>query len=77
MRITSKGQVTIPLEVREQLGLLPHTEVDIVIDGDAARIVKSTAEKDTSRGSAVLQSIRKGGKPSLSTEEIMRLTRGE
>ena len=25
MRITSKGQVTIPAEIREQAGLLPHT----------------------------------------------------
>jgi AbrB family looped-hinge helix DNA binding protein len=27
MRITSKGQVTIPLDIRRQCGLLPHTEV--------------------------------------------------
>ncbi|MCC6237233.1 MAG: AbrB/MazE/SpoVT family DNA-binding domain-containing protein, partial [Dehalococcoidia bacterium] len=27
MRITSKGQVTIPQEIRERAGLLPHTEV--------------------------------------------------
>ncbi|MGA8810637.1 MAG: AbrB/MazE/SpoVT family DNA-binding domain-containing protein [Thermoanaerobaculia bacterium] len=26
MRITSKGQVTIPQEVRERFGLLPDTE---------------------------------------------------
>src|SRR5437899_2671529 len=28
MRITSKGQVTIPAEIREQAGLLPHRELD-------------------------------------------------
>lgn len=28
MQITSKGQVTIPQEVRVGLGLLPHTEVN-------------------------------------------------
>ena len=28
MQITSKGQVTIPQNVRNQLGLLPHTEVE-------------------------------------------------
>lgn len=33
MRITSKGQVTIPAEIREQAGLLPHTEVDFQFDG--------------------------------------------
>lgn len=26
MRVTSKGQVTIPVEIREKAGLLPHTE---------------------------------------------------
>jgi hypothetical protein len=30
MRITSKGQVTIPQEIREQCGLLPHTQVRFV-----------------------------------------------
>jgi predicted nucleic acid-binding protein len=29
MRITSKGQVTIPHEIRERAGLLPHTEIDL------------------------------------------------
>lgn len=38
MRITSKGQVTIPLSIREQLGLLPDTEVEFKVDRDAVRI---------------------------------------
>jgi len=37
VRITSKGQVTIPQEIREKLGLLPHTEVVFEIDGTAVR----------------------------------------
>ena len=41
MRITSKGQVTIPVEIREKAGLLPGTEVDIELDGEVVRIVKS------------------------------------
>ena len=32
MRMTSKGQVTIPAEIREKAGLLPHTEVDFELD---------------------------------------------
>jgi AbrB family looped-hinge helix DNA binding protein len=36
MRITSKGQVTIPQEIRDELGLLPNTEVTFaVVDGEA------------------------------------------
>ena len=38
MRITSKGQVTIPIEIREKLGLLPNTEVEFHVVGDAVRI---------------------------------------
>ena len=37
MRVTSKGQVTIPADIRERAGLLPHTEVEF--DGNAVRIV--------------------------------------
>lgn len=41
MRITSKGQVTIPVEIRRSAGLLPHTEVDFEFDGQTVRIVKA------------------------------------
>ena len=39
MRITSKGQVTIPIDIRERAGLLPHTEVEFEFDGKVVRIV--------------------------------------
>jgi len=34
MRITSKGQVTIPQNVREQMGLLANTEVEFFVSGN-------------------------------------------
>lgn len=40
MRITSKGQVTIPAEIRKKAGLLPRTEVDITFDGETVRIIR-------------------------------------
>jgi AbrB family looped-hinge helix DNA binding protein len=43
MRITSKGQVTIPADIRERAGLLPHTEVDFEFDGEVVRIVRTDA----------------------------------
>ena len=49
MRITSKGQVTIPAEIREQAGLLPHTEVEFVLDGASVRIVRSERTGDRGR----------------------------
>ncbi len=41
MQVTSKGQVTIPLEIRSRLGLLPHTQVEFELAGDHARIRKA------------------------------------
>jgi AbrB family looped-hinge helix DNA binding protein len=75
LRITSKGQVTIPQQVREVAGLLPHTEVDFVVDGEGVRIVKA---RGSNRGAAVVNRLRRSaGRVALSTDEIMALTRGE
>jgi AbrB family looped-hinge helix DNA binding protein len=41
MRITSKAQVTIPAEIRERAGLLPHTEVEFEFDGKVLRLVRA------------------------------------
>jgi AbrB family looped-hinge helix DNA binding protein len=41
MQVTTKGQVTIPQEIRNRLGLLPNTEVEFELAGDHARIRKA------------------------------------
>jgi len=41
MQITTKGQVTMPQEIRNRLGLLPHTKVEFELAGDHARIRKA------------------------------------
>jgi len=77
MRITSKGQVTIPQAVREEAGLLPETEVEFLVDGDGVRIVKARSQRRPSRGGRAVQRLRQGGgHVSMSTDEIMALTRG-
>jgi AbrB family looped-hinge helix DNA binding protein len=73
MRITSKGQVTIPIEIRERLGLLPGTEVEFIVDGDAARLVR--AGDGRGRGRSVVERLRGRATTRLSTDEIMALTR--
>jgi len=73
VRITSKGQVTIPIELREQVGLLPGTEIDFAIDGDGVRITR--AERSTGRGQTIVERLRGRATSGLSTEEIMALTR--
>jgi AbrB family looped-hinge helix DNA binding protein len=74
MRLTSKGQVTIPQDIRERLGLLPNTEVEFQVDGDSVRIRK--ARKSRSRGEAIVGRMRGTATSGLSTAEIMKLTRG-
>lgn len=78
MQITSKGQVTIPQEIRNKLGLLPHTEVEFEIAGDSARIRKAPRKSGrTSRGQLAVQLLRGSANTGMSTDEIMALTRGE
>jgi AbrB family looped-hinge helix DNA binding protein len=43
-RITSKGQVTIPKGIRNKFGFLPGMEVEFIVDGQKAMIVKSRQE---------------------------------
>jgi AbrB family looped-hinge helix DNA binding protein len=79
VRITSKGQVTIPQTIRQQLGLLPNTEVDFELEGKGVRLVKMKSRKGESRGTAIVRHLResKGGTVNMSTDEIMALMRGE
>lgn len=73
MRLTSKGQVTIPQDIRDRLGLLPHTEVEFEIDGDAVRI--RPARRSSSRGDALIARMRGTASTGLTTDQIMALTR--
>ncbi len=75
MRITSKGQVTIPQEVRERHGLLPGTEVRFIDDGDEVRLVKTDGEHR--RGRSLVERMRGRANTRLSTDEIMAMTRGD
>jgi AbrB family looped-hinge helix DNA binding protein len=73
MRITSKGQVTIPQDIREQLGLLPQSEVEFEVDGDSVRI--RNAQESRTRGDAVLARLRGTATSGLTTDQILALTR--
>lgn len=78
MRVTTKGQVTIPLEIREKLGIFPGTEVEFVVRGDSVRLIKNTSRSKKGRGAAIVaRLIGKGTDRRLTTDEIMALTRGE
>jgi AbrB family looped-hinge helix DNA binding protein len=78
MRITAKGQVTIPQEVREEAGLLPYTEVEFVVEGGRVLIVKASKAARKSRGELVVERLRGSARRSaMSTDEIMALTRSD
>jgi AbrB family looped-hinge helix DNA binding protein len=79
MRITSKGQVTIPQDIRERAGFMPNTEVDFVWDGELVYLVKSSegGRRPTRGQRAVAHLRRHGGSFTMTTDELMALTRGE
>lgn len=72
MRITAKGQVTIPQAVRDRLGLQPGTRVDFEVEGDAVRLVKVA---DGARGRSLIARMRGTATSRLTTDQIMALTR--
>lgn len=74
MRITTKGQVTIPKEIRESMGLLPHTEIEFVTRRGNVYL-KKKAEGDTKRGRDLIKSMRSKATVKMTTDEIMALTR--
>ena len=77
MRITTNGQVTIPKAIRDKLGLLPHTEVAFVLDGNSVRLVKAEVGKGEGRGARAVRLLRSAGPINMTTDEIMALTRDD
>ena len=79
MRITSKGQVTIPADIRARAGLLPNTEVAFEFGGNVVRIVQAEPKQNgkPSRGEQILARLRERGAGGMITGEIMALTRGD
>ena len=75
MHVTAKGQITIPIEIRKQLGILPDMDVDVDMVGDAVVIRK--AKLQVRRGQSVVRQLRGRATVAMSTDEIMALTRGE
>lgn len=75
MRVTSKGQVTIPIDLRERLGILPHTEVEFVEDAGGVRIVKSGSDALGRRGKMAVEKLLGRATVGYSTDDIMALTR--
>lgn len=75
MKISERGQITIPKKMRDQFGLFPDSEVIVEpsADGVLVRPVNSRREQ-------VEQWLEKAvgaGNGKFTTDEIMAMTRGE
>ena len=75
MRVTSKGQVTIPRAMRDKYGLLLHTEEVFVEEG--GRVYREKAPVDGRRGRRLVERMRGTATVRMTTEAILALTRGE
>ena len=75
MRVTEKGQVTIPKELRDALGIGAGTEVVFERRKDA--IVVRKAKAGPTRGTRLVERMRGRGDVVMTTDEIMALTRAD
>jgi AbrB family looped-hinge helix DNA binding protein len=73
MKVTSKGQITIPQEIREKYLILPNTEVEFKEKDGRIYIEKI---KSLNTKSSPFEKVRGAATSGLSTEDIMKLTRG-
>jgi antitoxin PrlF len=81
-RVTSKGQVTIPKRVRDYLGLRAGSTVEFRYVGDGRIMLtadegaEKRAKREKERFEKALAALRGSAGPGMSTNEVMRLTRG-
>lgn len=75
MKVTDKGQVTVPIEIRRKMGIFPNTEVEFAISGQEVILRKMPHQKK--RGQCLVEQMRGRATVKMTTDEIMALTRGE
>jgi AbrB family looped-hinge helix DNA binding protein len=74
MRVTEKGQVTIPKDVRDRFGIGAGSEVVFEVEND--EIVVRKVNDGPTRGEQLAARLRGRGDVAMTTDEIMALTRG-
>jgi len=75
MRLNSKGQVTIPAQLRQRHNLHEGDEVEVVEDGGALRIIK--VDGGQTRGRRLARGMRGRATTTMSTDELLELVRGD
>jgi AbrB family looped-hinge helix DNA binding protein len=74
MKISPNGQITIPPDIQEQLGLLPGTEIQLEVIGDTLQLRKQTIPNQRAE---LIANLRGKATRSLTTDDIMQLTRAD
>ena len=74
MRITSKGQVTIPQHIREKLGLYPLTEVEFTIERGRA-VLRPMRSANAKRARRIVDRLKQGPKMTMSSKQLLALLR--
>ncbi|MEP6649287.1 MAG: AbrB/MazE/SpoVT family DNA-binding domain-containing protein [Lapillicoccus sp.] len=72
MRVTEKGQVTIPKSLRDELGITEGTDVQFERVDNTLVLRKNTG---AGRGQGLARRLRGRGDIAMSTDQIMALTR--
>jgi AbrB family looped-hinge helix DNA binding protein len=75
MRITTKGQVTIPQAIRDRFDLHPHTEVEFVVEG--GRVFLKRKKGATTRVARMMEHFRNAPKMRMSSKELLAILRDE
>jgi AbrB family looped-hinge helix DNA binding protein len=75
MRITSKGQVTIPQGIREHYGLMPQTDVEFIERDGVVILAPAATVSKPDRADQLLARLRGSAQRTLTTDEIMQLSR--
>ena len=80
MRITSKGQVTIPKDVRDKLGIEPGGNVGFEEDDGKIILVNAGDMENANAGLKLVRHLQEMGRRAkripMTSEELMELTRG-
>lgn len=73
MKLNTKGQVTIPADLRHRYGFAPGDEVEVIEDSGTLRIVR---KEPLTAGERAVQRVRGISAGGISTDEILAMTRG-
>jgi AbrB family looped-hinge helix DNA binding protein len=74
MRLTIKGQVTIPKKYRQRYGMTPHTEV-VFEEAPGGVLIRPAGPDRTEKIRKSLKKVRGIADAGMSTDEILGMTR--